>query len=114
MINQQMSNQQKKGTAMKALSAALLLGLAAFGAAGSASADTRVRIYAGAPIYAQPAPVYYGEPRYYGGPDWRARRAWREDQWRRAQWERHEAWRRAHWRREHWREEERRREHWRD
>jgi hypothetical protein len=105
-----------KGTAMKALSAALVLGLAALGSASSASADTRVRIYAQVPgaYYAQPARVYYGPPRYYGEPDWRARRAWREDQWRRAQWERREAWRHEHWRREHWRNEERRRGHWRD
>jgi hypothetical protein len=102
---------------MKALSAALVLGLAALGAAGSASADARVRIYATAP---PPAVVYYGEPgRYYGEPDWRARRAWREDQWRRAEWQRREAWRREQWqreqwRREHWRREEWRREHWRD
>jgi hypothetical protein len=106
---------------MKALSAALVLGLAALGVASSASADTRVRIYAGAPgpYYAQPAAVYYGEPRYDGGPDWRARRAWREDQLRREEWRRREAWRheqwqREHWRREHWRREEWRRDHWRD
>lgn len=80
--------------------------------AAPASAEVRVGVHVGAPVYAQPyrygpAPVaYYGAPRVYAPGyyvdryDWRARR---EAEWRHREWQRREAWRREQWRREHWR-----------
>ena len=82
-----------------------------------ASAETRVSVQLGAPVYSAPyvaTPVaYYGAPRvyapaYYGDRyDWRARREaeWRHREWLRQEELRREAWRREEWRREHWRRE---------
>jgi hypothetical protein len=112
-------NQNAKGITMKTLCAALLSGLIALGAAGSAAADTRVAVRVGAPVqYAPPPPpVYYVERGAYVEPGWRERQDWRarrEHEWRREQWLRREEWRREQWRREQWRREHRHHEHWGD
>lgn len=108
---------------MKIVAKALLAGLFGLAAAGGATAQVRVGIYAGNPQqYYPPAaqvqprylapPVYYEEQEVYVVPDWRARQEWREmreREWRRAQWQRREAWRRH----QEWHHEEWHREHWR-
>lgn len=98
--------------------AAIVLTLAI---AGTASAQVRVGIYAGAPQPYYP-PVVEVQPRYiipdqyysdgqevYVEPSWQERREWRERRaWRRAERLQRERWLREQWRREHWRQEHRR------
>ncbi|WP_427306234.1 hypothetical protein [Cupriavidus sp. H39] len=96
------------------LAACVLAGLGTIGW-GSAQARVNVDIGIGVPgyvvapppVYYEPAPVYavpqqpvIAAPAYYD--DWRARRAWREEQWRERRWrerewrERHREWHRWH------------------
>jgi hypothetical protein len=113
-----------EGKIMKIIAKAFLAGVFGLAAAGGASAQVRVGIYAGTPQQYYPPAVqvqprylapsgYYEEQEVYVVPDWRARQEWREmreREWRRAEWQRrqewrrHQEWRHEQWRREHWRE----------